>query len=63
MKVFLKNESINDFTHFQGRAVFTELGSVQRLFYSETEGNIHNSKIQTSKGNIVAFEMGDLYIE
>ena len=60
----LKNGLINDFTHYQGRAVFTELGSVQRLFYSEIEkGNIHNSKIKASKGNIVAFEMGDLYIE
>ena len=45
---FLNNELINDFTHLQGRAVFTELGSVQRLFYSEIEkGNIHNSKIKT----------------
>ena len=61
---FLNNELINDFTQLQGRAVFTELGSVQRLIYSEIEkGNIHNSKIKTSKGNIVAFEMGDLYIE
>ena len=34
------------------------------LLYSEIEkGNIHNRKVQTSKGNIVAFEMGDLYIE
>ena len=61
---FLTNELINDFTHLQGRAAFTELGSVQRLFYSEIEkGNIRNSKIKTSKGNIVAFEMGELYIE
>ena len=61
----LNNELINDFTHLQGRAVFTELGSVQRLFYySEIEkGNIHNNIIKTSKGNIVIFEMGDLYIE
>ena len=37
----LNNELINDFTQLQGRAVFTELGSVQRLFYSETgKGNI-----------------------
>ena len=61
---FLNNELINDFTHLQGRAVFTELGSVQRLFYSEIEkGNIHTSKIKTSKGNIVALGMGDLYRE
>ena len=62
---FLKNnEFTNDFTHLQGRAVFTELGSVQRLFYSEIEkGNIHNNKIKTSKGNIVAFGMGDFYID
>ena len=61
---FLNNELINDFAQLQGRAVFTELGSAQRLFYSEIEkGNIHNSKIKTSKGNIVAFGMGDLYIE
>ena len=61
---FLNNELTNDFTHLQGRAVFTELGSVQRCFYNETEkGNIHNNRIKTSKGNIVAFEMGDLYIE
>ena len=58
------HEVINDFMHLQGRAVFTELGSVQRLFYSEIEkGNIHNNNIKTSKGNVVAFEMGDLYIE
>ena len=64
MTYFLNNELINDFTQLQGRAVFTELGSVQRLFYSETEkGNIHKSKIKTSKGSIVAFCMGDLYIE
>ena len=39
--------------------------SVQHLFYSEIEkGSIYNSRIKTSKGNIVAFEMyGDLYIE
>ena len=44
--------------------MFADSGSVQNLFYSEIEkGNIHNSKIKTSKGNIVAFEMGDLYIE
>ena len=61
---FLNNELANDFTQLQGRAVFTELGSVQRLFYSEIEkGNIHNSNTKTSKGNVVAFEMGDLYIE
>ena len=50
---FLNNELINDFTHLQGRAVFTELGSVQRLFYSEIEkGNIHNSKFKTSKATL-----------
>ena len=60
----LNNELFNDFTQLQGRAVFTALGSAQRLLYSEIEkGNIHNSKIQTSKGSIVAFEMSDLYIE
>ena len=43
--------------------MFADAGSVQHLFYSEIEkGNIH-SRIKTSKGNIVAFEMGDLYIE
>ena len=61
---FLNNELINDFTHLQGRAVFTELGFVQRLFYSGIEkGNIHNNKIETSKGNVVAFEMGGFHIE
>ena len=61
---FLNNELISDFTHLQGRAVFTELGSVRCLSFSEIEqGNIHKNKIKTSKGNIVAFGMGDLYIE
>ena len=61
---YLNNESIKYATQLQGRAVFADAGSVQHLFYSEIEkGNIHNSKIKTSKGNIVAFEMGDLYIE
>ena len=52
-------------TQLEGRVVFTELGSVQRLFYSEIEkGNIYNSIIKTSKGNVVAFEMyEDLCIE
>ena len=46
----LNNELINDFTHLQGRAAFTELGSVQRLFYSEIEkGNIHNNKLKHQK--------------
>ena len=61
---FLNNELINVFTQLQGRAVFTELGSVQRLFYSEIQKiHIHNSTIKPSKCNIVAFEMGCLYIE
>ena len=52
------------YTTSRESCVFTELGSVQLLFYSEIEkGNIHNSRIKTSKGNIVAFEMGDSYIE
>ena len=52
------------FTQLQGRSVFADAGSVQNLFYSEIEqGNIHNNKIKTSKGNIVAFQMGDLFIE
>ena len=34
---FLNDELIEDFTELQGRVVFTELGSVQSLFYSETE--------------------------
>ena len=64
MNTFLNNELINDFTQLQGRAAFTELSSVQLLFYSEIEkGNTHNNNIKTSKGNIVAFEMGGLYIE
>ena len=47
---FLKNELISDFTELQGRVVFTELGSVHKLFYSEIrKGNIHNYKIKTSK--------------
>ena len=51
----LNNEFINDFTQLQGRVVFTELGSVQRLFYSEIEkGSIYNSRIKTPKGSIVA---------
>ena len=38
------------------RLVFTESGSVHRLFYSEIEkGNIYNSRIKSTKGNIVAF--------
>ena len=60
----LNNELTNDFTQLQGRAAFTESGSVQLSFYSEIEkGNIHNNKFKTPKGNIVACEMGDLYIE
>ena len=45
--------------------MFTELGYVQRLFYSEIEkGNIHNDKIKTSKGSIVAFSIDkELHIE
>ena len=55
----LNNELINGFTQLQGRAVFTELGSVQLSFYSEIEkGNIHNSNIKTSNGNMVAFRNG-----
>ena len=49
---FLDNELIKYFTERKGgrRVVFTELGSVQRLFYSEIEkGNIHNLNIKTSK--------------
>ena len=65
MNTCLNDELINDVTHLQGRAVFTELGSVHSLFYSEIEkGNIHNNNIKTSKGNIVAFAMfEDLHIE
>ena len=65
MDTFFNNELTNDFTQLQQRVVLTELGSVQRLFYSEIEkGNIYNSRIKTSKGSIVAFEMyEDLYIE
>ena len=63
----LNDELIEDFTELQRRrrVVFTESGSVHRLFYSEIEkGNIHNVKIKTSKGSIVAFAIdGDLHIE
>ena len=61
----LNNELINDFTQLQGRAVFTELGSVQRLFYSEIEkGNIYNFRMKTSKGNVVSFAIHErLHIE
>ena len=53
---FLNNELIDGFAQLKGRVVFTELGSVQRLFYSEIEkGSVYNLKVQTSKGSIVAF--------
>ena len=64
---FSDNELRYDFTQLQGRrrVVFTELGSVHHLYYSEIEkGNIHNYKIKTSKGSIVAFSIDDdLHIE
>ena len=64
---FLNNEFIEDFKQLQGRRrlVFTELGSVQRLFYSEIEkGNIYNFRIKTTKGGIVAFGIHErLHIE
>ena len=62
---FLNDELIEDFTELQGRVVFTELGSVQRLFYSEIEkGNISNFRIKSTKGNIGAFAIHErLHIE
>ena len=64
---FLDNVLIDELSEIQGRrrVVFTEPGSVHRLFYSEIEkGNIYNDKIKTSKGNIVAFSIDDdLHIE
>ena len=47
---FLNHELADDFTQLQGRVAFTELGSVQRLFYSKIEhGNIYNLKINTKR--------------
>ena len=62
---FVNNELIDYFTELQGRVVFTELGSVHRLFYSEVEQvRIHNLRIKSSKGSMVAFAIDDdLYIE
>ena len=59
---FLDNKLIDDLreTEVEGRRrlVFTELGSVHRLFYSEIEkGNIYNFRMKTSKGNVVAFSV------
>ena len=34
---FLNNELVDGFIELQGGVVFTESGSVQRLFYSEIE--------------------------
>ena len=49
---FLNDELIDDFTGLQGRVVFTELGSVHRLFYSEIEkGNIYNSRMHAHLQN------------
>ena len=61
---YLDNEVTKDFTQLQGRAVFIDAGSVQNVFYSEIEqGSIHNNKIKTSKGNMVAFDMGGFFTE
>ena len=46
----LNNEFIGGFTQLQRRVAFTELGFVQRLFYSDIEkGSIHNFKIKHQK--------------
>ena len=66
---FLDNKLIDDLREIEvegiRRLVFTELGSVHRLFYSEIEkGNIYNLRVKTSKGNVVAFSVFErLHIE
>ena len=55
-----------DFKNYEEdcQLVFTQKGVVEHLFHSEVEkGNIHNSKVKTSKGHIVAFQMNGLMIE
>ena len=59
---FLDNELIDNLREIEvegtRRLVFTEPGSVHRLFYSEIEkGNIYNFRMKTSKGNVVAFSV------
>ena len=59
---FLNDELIDNLREIEvegtRRLVFTEPGSVHRLFYSEIEkGNIYNFRMKTSKGNVVAFSV------
>ena len=58
---YLNNELSKDFAQLQGRAVFTDAGSVQHLFHSEIEkGNIHNNKIKNIKRQHSRFRNGRL---
>ena len=66
---FSDNKLIDDLREIEvggiRRLVFTELGSIHRLFYSEIEkGNIYNLRVKTSIGNVVAFSVFErLHIE
>ena len=46
---YLNNELAKDFKQLQGRAVFTDAGSVQHLFYSEIEKGKYIKKIKHQK--------------